>query len=96
MKRFWKTCASAAVLAAVGLASGGIAAGGAGQAAAQSPAQGAAARARADAIVARMTLDEKIALLHGLFPPMANCESRRALTRRMVILPDTGAAYPRS
>jgi len=29
------------------------------------------ARARAVAIVARMTLDEKIALLHGLFPPMA-------------------------
>ncbi len=29
------------------------------------------ARARADAIVARMTLEEKIALLHGLFPPMA-------------------------
>ena len=30
------------------------------------------ARARAAAIVARMTLDEKIALLHGLFPPMAD------------------------
>jgi beta-glucosidase len=30
-----------------------------------------AARARADAIVGRMTLDEKIALVHGLFPPMA-------------------------
>jgi len=29
------------------------------------------ARARARAIVARMTLDEKIALAHGLFPPMA-------------------------
>ncbi|KQM67811.1 beta-glucosidase [Sphingomonas sp. Leaf17] len=29
------------------------------------------ARARAAAIVARMTLDEKIALAHGLFPPMA-------------------------
>ncbi|MBB4616117.1 beta-glucosidase [Sphingomonas abaci] len=29
------------------------------------------ARSRADALVARMTLDEKIALLHGLFPPMA-------------------------
>lgn len=29
------------------------------------------ARARADALVAKMTLDEKIALLHGLFPPMA-------------------------
>lgn len=29
------------------------------------------ARARAAAIVARMTLDEKIALLHGLFPPFA-------------------------
>ena len=29
------------------------------------------ARSRADALVARMTLDEKIALVHGLFPPMA-------------------------
>ncbi|MBD8621037.1 glycoside hydrolase family 3 protein [Sphingomonas sp. CFBP 13728] len=29
------------------------------------------ARARAQALVARMTLDEKIALAHGLFPPMA-------------------------
>jgi beta-glucosidase len=29
------------------------------------------ARTRAAAIVARMTLDEKIALVHGLFPPMA-------------------------
>ncbi|WP_242098432.1 beta-glucosidase [Sphingomonas sp. CROZ-RG-20F-R02-07] len=29
------------------------------------------ARARAAAIVARMTIDEKIALVHGLFPPMA-------------------------
>jgi beta-glucosidase len=29
------------------------------------------ARARADALVARMTLDEKIALVHGLFPPFA-------------------------
>ncbi|EZP52578.1 beta-glucosidase [Sphingomonas sp. RIT328] len=32
---------------------------------------GSAARARADALVAKMTLDEKIAFLHGLFPPMA-------------------------
>jgi beta-glucosidase len=30
-----------------------------------------AARARADALVARMSLDEKIALVHGLFPPRA-------------------------
>ncbi|HVJ03499.1 MAG TPA: beta-glucosidase, partial [Sphingomonas sp.] len=29
------------------------------------------ARTRAEAIVARMTQDEKIALVHGLFPPMA-------------------------
>lgn len=29
------------------------------------------ARARAQALVARMTLDEKIALVHGLFPPFA-------------------------
>ena len=28
------------------------------------------ARARAESIVARMTLDEKIALVHGLFPPL--------------------------
>jgi len=28
-------------------------------------------RARAESIVARMSLDEKIALVHGLFPPMA-------------------------
>ena len=38
-----------------------------------------AARARADAIVARMTLDEKIALVHGLFPPMAAGKTREAL-----------------
>lgn len=31
----------------------------------------AAARARADRIVAKMTREEKIALVHGLFPPMA-------------------------
>jgi beta-glucosidase len=31
----------------------------------------AGARARADALVAQMTTDEKIALVHGLFPPMA-------------------------
>ena len=41
--------------------------------------QGAAARARADAIVARMTLDEKIALLHGLFPPSATGKSTNEL-----------------
>ena len=35
------------------------------------PAPAAAARARAAALVARMTLDEKIALVHGLFPPRA-------------------------
>ena len=29
------------------------------------------ARARAAAVLAKMTLDEKIALVHGLFPPMA-------------------------
>ena len=34
-------------------------------------AQASDARSRADALVARMTLDEKIALVHGLFPPMA-------------------------
>ena len=37
------------------------------------------ARARADALVARMTLDEKIALLHGLFPPMAKGKTANEL-----------------
>ena len=37
------------------------------------------ARARADAIVARMTIDEKIALVHGLFPPMAKGKSANEL-----------------
>ena len=37
------------------------------------------ARARARAVVARMTLDEKIALLHGLFPPMAAGKSASEL-----------------
>lgn len=40
---------------------------------------GAAARARAQAIVARMTVDEKIALVHGLFPPMAAGKSANEL-----------------
>ena len=39
--------------------------------AAAGPVSGAEARTRADALVARMTLDEKIALVHGLFPPLA-------------------------
>lgn len=37
------------------------------------------ARARADALVARMTLDEKIGLLHGLFPPMAKGKTANEL-----------------
>ena len=37
------------------------------------------ARARAMAIVARMTLDEKIKLAHGLFPPMAAGKSAQEL-----------------
>ncbi len=37
------------------------------------------ARARAAAIVARMTVDEKIALAHGLFPPMAAGKTRNEL-----------------
>ncbi|MEN2787185.1 beta-glucosidase [Sphingomonas qilianensis] len=36
-------------------------------------------RARAEAIVARMTDDEKIALVHGLFPPMAAGKTANAL-----------------
>ncbi|WP_267396626.1 MULTISPECIES: beta-glucosidase [unclassified Sphingomonas] len=45
----------------------------------RSPPTAAAARARADALVARMTLDEKIALVHGLFPPMAAGKSANEL-----------------
>ncbi|MDB5679315.1 beta-glucosidase [Sphingomonas bacterium] len=37
------------------------------------------ARARAQAIVARMTLDEKIALAHGLFPPRAKGKTANEL-----------------
>ena len=37
------------------------------------------ARARAAAIVARMTRDEKLALVHGLFPPMANGKTANEL-----------------
>nr|AGU09791.1 Glycosyl hydrolase family 3 N terminal domain [uncultured organism] len=41
--------------------------------------EGAQARARADAIVARMTQDEKLSLVHGLFPPMAAGKSANEL-----------------
>lgn len=41
--------------------------------------QPAAARDRAAAIVAKMTLDEKIALLHGLFPPKAAGKTKNEL-----------------
>ncbi|QDZ08754.1 beta-glucosidase [Sphingomonas panacisoli] len=37
------------------------------------------ARARAEAIVAKMTLDEKIALVHGLFPPAAKGKTTNEL-----------------
>lgn len=37
------------------------------------------ARTRAESIVARMTLDEKIALVHGLFPPFAKGKTRNEL-----------------
>ncbi|MEG3179517.1 beta-glucosidase [Sphingomonas sp. LT1P40] len=37
------------------------------------------ARARATAIVAQMTLDEKIALVHGLFPPFAKGKTQNEL-----------------
>ncbi|HVF94561.1 MAG TPA: beta-glucosidase [Sphingomonas sp.] len=39
----------------------------------------ASARTRADGIVARMTQDEKLALVHGLFPPMAKGKSAAEL-----------------
>lgn len=37
------------------------------------------ARARAESIVARMTLDEKIALVHGLFPPLTKVKPTNEL-----------------
>lgn len=37
------------------------------------------ARARADSIVAKLTLDEKIMLVHGLFPPMAGGKTQEDL-----------------
>ena len=40
---------------------------------------GSEARKRADALVARMTLDEKIGLVHGLFPPKAEGKTRHEL-----------------
>ncbi|RZL59199.1 MAG: glycoside hydrolase family 3 protein [Sphingomonas sp.] len=81
MKRFWTRCASATIIATVGLTTGAPAAGGRVTKPAPAPAsaQATAARARADAIVARMTIDEKIALLHGLFPPMAAGKSSNEL-----------------
>jgi beta-glucosidase len=47
--------------------------------AAQPQAQQSAARARADAIVSRMTLEEKLLLVHGLFPPMAKGKTSEEL-----------------
>ena len=38
-----------------------------------------AARERADRLVARMTLDEKLALVHGLFPPLAKGKTSNEL-----------------
>ena len=45
----------------------------------QAPLMQADGRTRAQAIVARMTLDEKIALAHGLFPPMAKGKTTNEL-----------------
>jgi beta-glucosidase len=45
----------------------------------QSPTVRTDARARAEAVVARMTLDEKIALVHGLFPPSASGKTKNEL-----------------
>ncbi|MBW4330396.1 beta-glucosidase [Stakelama sp. CBK3Z-3] len=57
-----------------------IAVSGAGALHAQQPSDdGNASRERADAIVAKMTRDEKIALVHGLFPPMAAGKSEHEL-----------------
>jgi len=68
--RFYATLLGATVLAGIG----------AGRIAAQeAPAAQQDARTRAEAIVARMTLDEKIALLHGLFPPFAKGKTQNEL-----------------
>ncbi|KQT31748.1 beta-glucosidase [Sphingomonas sp. Leaf412] len=64
-----------ATLGATLLATAGVAA----MAQAPSPNEAGDARARADALVKRMTLDEKIALVHGLFPPFAKGKSRNEL-----------------
>ena len=60
-------------LCALLLSASALACAGSGAALAQEaqPAAAKDARARADSLVARMTLDEKIALVHGLFPPFA-------------------------
>ncbi len=69
------------VVAGIVLTATGVAAARAAPERAQAPSSpGAkAARARAEALVARMTLDEKIALLHGLFPPMASGKTANEL-----------------
>lgn len=74
MRRGWSALAIGAATAALAVA--GSAAAGQG---AERGGTSTAARARADAIVARMSLDEKILLVHGLFPPMAKGKTREEL-----------------
>lgn len=66
----------AALLAATAIATIGATTGVAQQAPATA---GTDARTRAEAIVARMTLDEKIALVHGLFPPLTKVKPANEL-----------------
>lgn len=66
----------AALLAATAIATIGANPGVAQQASAAAPSD---PRTRAESIVARMTLDEKIALVHGLFPPLTKVKPANEL-----------------
>ncbi|MFL9839497.1 beta-glucosidase [Sphingomonas sp. ST-64] len=77
MSRFIAALLSAAAIGAVATGTG--MAQQAPKAAAKSAPSAQQARARAEAIVAKLTLDEKIMLVHGLFPPMADGKTQNAL-----------------
>ncbi|MGY4397159.1 beta-glucosidase [Sphingomonas sp. UYAg733] len=69
-KGFYAALLGASVLAGVGVGAAP---------AREAPATHPDARARASVIVARMTLDEKIILVHGLFPPRAAGKTKNEL-----------------
>ncbi|MFN7130373.1 MAG: glycosyl hydrolase, partial [Brevundimonas sp.] len=66
-----KSISSLALAVAIGLAPMGVAAQAARPAAARSATDADQSAVRADALLARMTRDEKLQLIHGYFPPMA-------------------------